>query len=765
MQKNYHVCFKKIAFLFLFATYLYLGKSYAQVDLSTDYFKIHIDGTGFITSMKNISKTPNKEFCPANKPSPLLCLYSSNKKIYYQPQTASFSGTGDTVTLTYANSSVAKVKIETKTKYFKFTLLSVTDRNDIDDIQWGSYYTSINNLFGEVIGVARDTSDAVNYAIGVLSLSDSTTGGRSTNIADCSPFQYVVHSPDTIRFPLPGNLYEGQIFQIGGNGISDVAFYAHPEAYYRILYGNSAEVDSLGRISIVYHASDRRKKKTVFFSLMPQVEADVSNHIDVEPLPNVDYIGSKIALWGSPDSIALLTVIKNIVQSEGLPYPKVNGKWIKDPAAYIPDIATGGSNYDSVVSYAQQLGFKAIQLEDLAMFGVNRADSGYIDGTTFSSKPLTFTAGNRSHKEFTDISNPLGVWAGRHTITTSLRNGTKDVSPIPGDNLCYQLKRVLANGICATATNIQLTNSDYLEEIGSWEMHEPSLNFIKIGKEIIYYKGISQSPPYTLQNVVRGYWGTTAANHEAGDTVYKLQVTLAYGYSGLIPNMELQDSIASYYADMSYLNGVYYHDWDGQEFLFNQGHGFYSVKRFHRKLFEKAASYNLPDLRIMGATLSEGSWHYQSVWNVGGGTNMYDVGSRQWGSTTSEGKDLRDVAYSNYFPASFGINFGIGAGSVVADYNHIEATSVGVGVTYMISLQKGSVESCTNKYQIFSAIKRWENARAANAFSRNLKKQLADPAKSWELDQVDNNNWKLYPMVGGVRGTAINLTRDIAGGY
>jgi len=83
----------------------------------------------------------------------------------------------------------------------------------------------------------------------------------------------------------------------------------------------------------------------------------------------------------------------------------------------------------------------------------------------------------------------------------------------------------------------------------------------------------------------------------------------------------------------------------------------------------------------------------------------------------------------------------------------------------MISLQKGSVESCTNKYQIFSAIKRWENARAANAFSRNLKKQLADPAKSWELDQVDNNNWKLYPMVGGVRGTAINLTRDIAGGY
>ena len=40
----------------------------------------------------------------------------------------------------------------------------------------------------------------------------------------------------------------------------------------------------------------------------------------------------------------------------------------------------------------------------------------------------------------------------------------------------------------------------------------------------------------------------------------------------------------------------------------------------------------------------------------------------------------------------------------------------------------------------------WENARAANAFSRTVKKQLADPAKSWHLEQIDNNNWKLYTV-------------------
>jgi hypothetical protein len=229
--------------------------------------------------------------------------------------------------------------------------------------------------------------------------------------------------------------------------------------------------------------------------------------------------------------------------------------------------------------------------------------------------------------------------------------------------------------------------------------------------------------------------------------------------------MKLQDSIAAYYAHMSKINGIYYHDWDGQEFLFNQGHGYYAVKRFHRKLFEEAEGYNLPDLRIMGATLSEGSWHYQSVWNVGGGTNMYDLVSRQWGSATSEGKDIRDVAFSNYFPATFGINFGIGPASKVADYEHIEAISIGVGATYMLPLSKSSVESCPQKYEIFRAIRTWENARAANVFSRSLKKRLADPANNWQLEQVDKDHWKLYRMVNSVRGSAINLTRDIAGGY
>ena len=715
--------------------------------------------------MKNITVKPGREFSINNNPSPLMCLYNSIKKKYYEPQKAKFKNNNTTILLSYANGSVAEIAVSVQKKYFKFTLQSLTQRKGIDDIQWGAFNTNITNLFGEVIGVARDTSEAVNYAIGALALNDITIGGNSATEGDAAPFQYVIHTPDAKRFPLPAGLHEGQLFPIGGDGISDVAFYSHPEEYYRILYGNTATIDDKGRIAVTYHARDRSQKRDILFSLIPFLKNDEPNHQLVQPLPGMDFIGSSIALWGSPDSTALLDVIENIVLSEGLPHPTINGKWVKNPARYIPDVTTSGNLFDSTISYVSQMGFKAIEANDLPYFKVDRGNEGYIDGKNFEKKPFNFSDANKSHKEFTDMSNPLGILMGRHTITTALAPGTKDASPVPSDSLCYQQKRILAKSINETDTNIVVNDPAYLNEVASWEAHSPNLNVIKIGKELIHYLGVSDTPPYTLKNVTRGYWQTKKANHQAGDTLYKLQVTLDYGYEGLIPNIYLQDKIAEYYADVSRINGIRFLDLDGQEFLFNNGHGYYAVKRFFRKMFERALAYNIPYVRISGATLSEGSWHYQSVWNVGGGKNMYDLKTDQWGSATSEGKDLRDVAFSNYFPATFGSNFGIDSSSTPEEYEHIEAISVGVGVTYLMPLNQKSVESCPLKYEIFDAIRTWENARAANAFPRKIKRELANPETNWHLEQIDKDNWKLYPVINKAKGNAINLTRDIKGGY
>jgi len=746
--------------------YLVLGFSFsthAQWDFSTNYFKIHIDKKGYITSMKNTTVKPNREFSPADKPSPLMSLYDGAKKVYYEPVKASYNKAKKTITLRYSNGSIAQIGLTPQKKYFKLTLQSLAPRTGIEGIQWGCYHTNIINLFGEIIGVARDTSDAVNYAIGMLALNDNTLGGTSETIADAAPFHYIIHSPDSKRFPLPKNLHEGQVFTLGGDGISDVAFYSHKEPWFRIIYGNAAQVDNKGRISIAYQSRDRSYEREVCFSLIPNMEANTPNHLEVQPLTGVDYMGSSVALWGSPDSTALMDVIQNIVLEESLPYPTINGKWVKDPAAFVPDAITSGGLYDSIISYTARLGFKAISLYDQGFIRADRGNEGYLDGKDFEKNPLKLISGNKSHKEFSEMAAKHGIIIGRTPITTALAPGTKDASPIPSDSLCYQQKRLLVKSLSPADTIILVDNPKHLEEIASWEGHAKNLNIIKIGKELIHYLGVSDNAPYRLLNVKRGYWKTTPSFHKAGNTIYKLQVTINYGYDGLIPNMQLQDKIAEYYADVCKINGLAYYDFDGQEFLFNNGHGYYSAKRFFRKMFERAAIIGVPYIRFTGATLSEGSWHYQSIWNVGGGKNLYDVDTREWGSTTSQGKDLRDVTYANFFPVGMGGNFPINANSTVEHYEHIQAISVGVGTTYSLYLNQKDVESCPQKDAIFKVIRTWEDARAANAFPRALKKQLADPSKSWTLESVDGNTWKLYQIINGKRINPIILSR--AKGY
>ncbi|HKO81743.1 MAG TPA: hypothetical protein VJU78_15165, partial [Chitinophagaceae bacterium] len=277
------ITINKIAFLILLITCLSAGKADSQIELSTDYLKIRIDKKGYITSLKNSTKAPYREFSPADKPSPLLSLYSSNKQTYYKPQKAVYTKSKQTFTLSYSNGSVATVRLEAKAKYFKLTLQSLINRKDIDVIQWGALHTNIDNLLGEIIGVARDTSAAVNYAIGMLALNDNTLSGIAETIADAAPFQYIIHTPDVKRFPLPDSLHEGQVFTLGGNGISDVAFYAHKEPWFRIMYGNAALVDKKGRISLSYQSRDRSFEREVYYSLIPNMAANKPNHLQVQP--------------------------------------------------------------------------------------------------------------------------------------------------------------------------------------------------------------------------------------------------------------------------------------------------------------------------------------------------------------------------------------------------------------------------------------------------------------------------------------------------
>ena len=700
----------------LLSTHTIFGQSHY---FTTKHVSIGISNSGYIKSIKD--KVSGKEYCPEGDSSAVLSL--SKNKGYILPASATFNAGNKQIVLHYPNGSVATVKVVQQSGYLKFELVSLAPRNDVDNIVWGPYKTTISKTIGEIISVVRDD----HFAIGILALNDNTTSGPPVD-GDMYQSCYIIHSPDPVKYPLPPDLKEGQRFRIGGDGISDVAFYSHPEEYYRYMNGNGAQLEPSFGSSIVMHSRDRKKPYTIFyphFNDFPGIKSP--RHMELTPV-DVDYIGSSIAFYGCPDNLGLSTIEK-IVKNEGLPYITRNGKWVKDPSNFQTDIAWSGP-HDSLVSYASQLGLKAVQDEGLGEYYVNPADR-------WNGKKVTLNKEKRPISDLTAMTNKHGIAYGLHTLTEFVQPFSSDVHPEPNEGLCTVLKTRIASTISAKDTIIHVADTSYLNESGGWDQN--GMNILKIGKELIRYKGVTTTKPYTLKGVERGALKTNAAAHSSGDELAKLQVNC---YAGFIPDMDLQDKYAAFYAQLLHDGGMNFIDFDGFESFTYQGHGQYSFKRFLRRLFGDLKELGVPYLRVMGSCVFEGNWHYMSVCNVGGGNHMFDPVHNKWGI---EGKDIRYSFTSNYFPCTFGIQ------SIQPDWNvqvieNLQSKSIAWDATYMLGISEGAMEKRSDKQAIFQAFRTWEDAKSAGVFSAALKKEMQEEKNKYHLQRVDNNTWLLYTV-------------------
>lgn len=718
------------SWLLLFIT-LFTSCEHRGFQFQTEYLKLYVNGSGYID--KIYGKKSKQDYCPKDLTSALLALEKAGQYIY--PVSAKFDKERKHMSLEYPNGSKAVLKVEEKGLYLRFELLSLEPRNDVDNIVWGPYKTNISKYIGEIISVARDDE----YAVGIMALDDNTTSGPPCD-GDMGQGCYIIHSPDPDKYPIPPHLKEGQRFRIGGDGINDVAFYSQPEEYFRFMNGNGAQLEPEYGISIALHSRDRKKPYTIrypHFNDFPSVKAP--RHMELTPV-DVDFIGSAIAFYACPDELGL-DVIERIVLNEGLPYPTVNGKWVKDPSSFKPDIAWWGV-HDSLVSYANQLNIKAVQDEGLGEYYVNPADR-------WAGKMVTLNGERKPIKELTEQTNKYGIAYGLHTLTEFVQPHSSDVQPVPNDGLCTVLKTTITKNITLQDTIICVSDTSYLNERGGWDHN--NTNVLKLGKELITYDGVSTTKPYMLKGIRRGAYGTNAMQHSAGDTIAKLQVNC---YAGFVPGIELQDEYAEFYADLLVDGGMNYIDFDGFESFTYQGHGQYSFKRFMRGLFDNFEQKGGDYLRVMGSCVFEGNWHYMSVCNIGGGSHMYDPVNNKWGI---EGKDIRYSFMSNYFPCTFGIQ-NLKPDWTVQVIENLQSKSIAWDAAYMLGLSQDVVEKNPQKYEIFKAFRVWENAREANVFSSDLKKEMRKQENKYHLEQADDT-WILYTVSNsGELGDAIILS-------
>ena len=246
-----------IAVLAAFGLVAFAGSTTARAEdgwgYVTDYARINIDGRGFITSI--VARGSGKEYAPAGHPSALLSLHESgqpNDRLVL-PAAASFSPSGKELKLKYPNGETALVTVGAKGAYLRFQLVSLEPRGTIDNVVWGPINTTIRGKIGDLIGVVRD----LDFTIGIMGLDDNTIAGPVED-GDCYGMGYYVHSSDPEKHPLDSKYREGEWFNIGGDGISDVAFYSHPEEYFNQVMGSGAKLAPEFGSYVVYHSRDRR---------------------------------------------------------------------------------------------------------------------------------------------------------------------------------------------------------------------------------------------------------------------------------------------------------------------------------------------------------------------------------------------------------------------------------------------------------------------------------------------------------------------------
>ncbi len=691
--------------------------------LQTQFARLSLNGKGYITSI--IDRKSGKEYCPKGEMSPLLALQKN--KQHLMPVKAQYVGSKNEFSISFSNGAAARVKVEQKQQYLRLQLVSLTPRNGVDNVVWGPYKTNISKTIGDLLSVVR--SDV--FAIGMLGLNDNTTIGPPTE-GDMSFMYYYIHSPDPQKYPVPPHLKEGQTFSIGGDGVNDVAFYSQPEAYFRMNYGNGAKLEPAFGSSICMHSRDRRKEQMIRFPYYPdniEGKANSARYQLVTPT-NADFLGSTIALYACPDSLGL-NVIEKIVLNEGLPHPTINGKWIKNPAAYRPDMAWWGP-HDSLASYAKQLKIKNVQDEGWGEYYPNPVNR-------WSNKKISFHGSDAmSIPAYGTLMQKEGVRYGLHTLCEFLQpNNNSDVTPVPSDSLAIMQRTYLTKNISPNDTIITVRDTAYFNEFGGWEGNHT--NVLKIGKELIEYDGITRIPPYTFLKVKRGFHHTIRGTYKAGTTIVKLQPNC---YRGFVPDMNLQDVYADYYGKWLTEGSMDYIDFDGLESCMYQGHGQYSFKRFFRGLFDSYYRNGGKYLRVMGSAVQEGSWHYMSVCNVGGGDHMFSPILNKWGI---EGKDMRYVFESSYFPATFGIqNYQVDWN--LYDAENLQAKSIGWNATYMLGLSQQTVEANAEKGAIFNAYRTWEEAREAGVFTKARKEKLKDLNYKFHLEKAGNKSFLLYAV-------------------
>ena len=650
------------------------------VELMTNSFRISVNDKGSIIDFTDLKSNINHL---SNDTSTFLMSLRIDDKIK-NPISASVNNS--IVTLIFDNEIEANIKVEEKETYLTFELLSLTIKDSVDLIIWGPYFTTINKIIGETVGVVRGEE----YAVGIQSLNIRTLGGYPWNESDRMP------AFDIFR----------------GENIDDM----HPKADGSVLYRVEAAKPTSSGSSLQAYCRNRNTKRIV---------EDFNHEKIVAPAYNDGgVIGSKIALFGSPIEKALET-IGEIEIAEGLPHPMIDGQWGKTSrdaaAAYIITNFTE-DNVEQAIELTKKAGLKY-----LYHYGKTFENWGHFD--LYKGE---FPNGIAGLKECVEKAEAQGVMVGTHFLSNFVTTNDPYVTPVPDKRLAKVGSSIITSDINATATEITIQSPDFFNQ-----MKNNTLKTVVIENELIRYGSVSKESPWKLLDCQRGAFNTTASTHKSGEEIAKL---LDHAYKVFLTNTELTIEMSKSMAELYNQTGLRQISFDGLEGNRSTGLGTYGESLMPYTWYNSLSEDLKKHLIIDASRTTHFFWHIYSRMNWG---EPWYGGFRE--SQTEYRFNNQAYFKRNYMPGMLGW-FKMTPETSLEDIEWLLARSSGYDAGYAFVANFEAVEKNGNSNRILELLGDWEKLRLGSSFTEKQKELFRDSDKEFSLRRINDKEWNLLKI-------------------
>lgn len=440
--------------------------------------------------------------------------------------------------------------------------------------------------------------------------------------------------------------------------------------------------------------------------------------VPIRALPGFKLEGSALAVFGAAPA-DVLPLIGRIEVAEGLPHPMIDGEWIKTSGVtgrpYLI-AAFGEKDIDAMLEYTRRLGFPALY------------HSGpFKTWGHFDLLEDLFPNGRAGFKGCVDKARALGLRVGAHTLTNFITTNDPFVTTPANRGLMAAGVARLENDVGAVATELVVDREDLFEQ-------EYTLNSVLIGAEIVRYRSVTGSGPFTLADCVRGAFGTAPAPHARGDEARAL---MDHPYQTLFPDWPMQEELIRNLAAFFNETGTAQLDFDGHEGACYLGRG-----DFGHVHFVEAFLGQIDHLVVNGSSnIGHFYWHFNSYINWG----------EPWYASFRESQSEQRFAHQpflerNYMPNMLGW-FLMTPDTRLEDIEWMLARAAGYRAGYAFVAEYESFQKNPATDAIIEAIGSWEEAKKRAVFSDEQRARLKDPERDFHLEKAGDGRWTLWNTV------------------